>query len=125
MDPESEKRLRLFVNPFAIWTHLAFKTGEAMLATAHVAALRANAPRVAVIPTADAPPSKETRDAPPPKEARDAPPLKEARDAPPLKETRHAPTRVRHASKATRFKASRAKARNADRKRRARPRAAR
>jgi hypothetical protein len=116
MDPESEKRLRLFVNPFAIWTDLAFKTGEAMLATAHVAALRANAPRVAVIPTTDAPPPKETRDAPPPKETC---------DAPPPKETRHAPTRVRHASKATRFKASRAKARNADRKRRARPRAAR
>jgi hypothetical protein len=98
MDPESEKRLRLFVNPFAIWTHLAFKTGEAMLATAQVAALRANAPRVAVIPTADAPLPKETR---------------------------HAATRVRHASKATRFKASRAKARAADKKRRARPRAAR
>ena len=106
MDPQSEKRLRLFVNPFAIWTELAFKTGQAMLATAHAAALRANAPRVAVIPTADAPPRKETRDASP-------------------KETRHASTPVRHASKTTRFKASRAKARNADKKGRARRRAAR
>src|SRR5688572_13831745 len=106
MDPETDKRLRLFVNPFAIWTELAFKTGEAMLASAHVAALRANAPRVAVIPTADAPPPEETRDAPP-------------------KETRQAATPVRHASKAKRFKASRAKARNAGTKLRARRRAAR
>ena len=54
MDPESEKRLRLFVNPFTLWTQL--------WATAHAAAVRANtpasAPRVAVIPTADAPPMK-------------------------------------------------------------------
>jgi hypothetical protein len=55
MDPQSEKPLRLFINPFAIWTQLAFKTAEAMWASAHAAALRANAPRVAVIPTADAP----------------------------------------------------------------------
>ena len=58
MDPESEKPLRLFVNPFAIWTQLAFKTAAAMWATAHAAAVRANAPRVAVIPTADAPATK-------------------------------------------------------------------
>lgn len=62
MDPKSEKPLRLFVNPFTMWTQLAFKTGEAMWATAHAAAVRANAPantpRVAVIPTADAPPLK-------------------------------------------------------------------
>ena len=73
MDPESEKPLRLFVNPFAMWTQLAFKTGEAMWATAHAAAVRAssranatanaptNAPRVAVIPTADAPPRKASK----------------------------------------------------------------
>jgi hypothetical protein len=58
MDSKSDKPLRLFVNPFAIWTQLAFKTGEAMWASAHAAALRANARRVAVIPTADAPPPK-------------------------------------------------------------------
>ena len=117
MDPESEKRLRLFVNPFAMWTQLAFKTGEAMLASAHVAALRANAPRapaVAVIPTVDAPPSKETRDA-----------LSETRDAPPRKESPHARKRVPHVSKARRLKASRAKVRKADMKRRARSRPAR
>ena len=43
MDPESERPLRLFVNPFTMWTQLAFKTGEAMWASAHAAAVRANA----------------------------------------------------------------------------------
>ena len=61
MDPEYEKPLRLFLSPFAIWTNLALKTGQAMLATAHTAALRANAPKVAVIPTADAPRPKVSR----------------------------------------------------------------
>lgn len=59
MDSKSDQPLRLFVNPFAIWTELAFKTGEAMWASAHAVAMRANAPRVAVIPTADAPPPAE------------------------------------------------------------------
>lgn len=59
MDSKSEKPLRLFVNPFAIWTDLALKAGEAMWASAHAAALRANASKVAVIPTADAPQRKE------------------------------------------------------------------
>ena len=54
MEPHSEKPLRLFVNPFAIWTQLAFKTAEAMLASAHAAAVRANAPRVGVVPNAEA-----------------------------------------------------------------------
>lgn len=61
MDPHSEKPLRLFVNPFTIWTQLAFKTAEAMWARAHVAALRANAPRVAAIPNADAPRKAQLR----------------------------------------------------------------
>jgi hypothetical protein len=81
MNPKSEKPLRLFVNPFTIWTQLAFKTGEAMLSSAHAAAVRANAPKVAVIPTADAPPRK-------------------------------AQAPVRQASKAARFKATRAKVRS-------------
>jgi hypothetical protein len=63
MQRKSEKPLRLFVNPLALWTNLAFKTGEAMLASAHAAATRANALRVAVIPTADAPPAKPVRQA--------------------------------------------------------------
>jgi hypothetical protein len=58
MDPISQKPLRLFVNPLAIWTDLVLKSGEAMLASVvHAAAVRANAPKVAVIPAADPPPS--------------------------------------------------------------------
>jgi hypothetical protein len=63
MNSKPEKPLRLFVNPFAIWTGLAFKTGEAMLASMHAAAARANAPRVAVIAANDAPPAKQARQA--------------------------------------------------------------
>ena len=55
------KPLRLFVNPLAIWTGLAFKTGEAMMASVHAASARANAPRVAVIPATDAPAAKRVR----------------------------------------------------------------
>ena len=99
MDPESERPLRLFVNPFTMWTQLALKTGEAMWASAHAAAVRANSPRVAVIPTADAPAPK----APAPAAA-----LRKARAS------------VRQASKAARFKATRAKLRSkANAKRRA------
>lgn len=53
MDPKSGKPL--FVNPFAIWTDLALKTGAAMIASAHAVAAEAKARRVAVIPTVDAP----------------------------------------------------------------------
>lgn len=121
MNPESEKSLRLFVNPFAIWTDLAFKTAEAMWASAHVAAVRANAPKVAVIPTADAPEPK-------PAEAMlasaHAVALRNSKiaampvfDRPPRK----AQAVVRHASKAARFKATRAKLRSkANAKRRGR-----
>jgi hypothetical protein len=58
MDSKPEKPLRVFVNPFAVWTHLAFKTGEAIWASAHAAAVRANAPRVAVIPATEVPPRR-------------------------------------------------------------------
>src|SRR5918999_1794646 len=59
LDSKSEKPLRVFVNPFTIWTDLAFKTGLAMWASAHAAAVRANnSAKVAVIPTADAPAPK-------------------------------------------------------------------
>jgi hypothetical protein len=91
MDSGSQKPLRLFANPFAIWTDLAFKTGEAMLVALIPAAdapAHATAPRnakVAVIPTAEAPP------------------------------------KAKPASKAMRFKAARAKLRSkANAKRRAR-----
>jgi hypothetical protein len=102
MDPKSDKPLRLFVNPFTIWSDLALKTGEAMLATVHAAALRANGARVAVIPTADAPPPKM---AAPRVEA----PNVEAPKAEAPKVQRKI---VRHASKARRFKATKAKLRS-------------
>jgi hypothetical protein len=63
MRSKSEKPLRLFVNPLAIWTNLAFKTGEAMLASVHAVAARANAPRVAVIHTPDPPAAAPARPA--------------------------------------------------------------
>jgi len=110
MDPESERPLRLFVNPFTMWTQLALKTGEAMWATAHAAAVRANAPtnspRVAVIPTEEAPAAK-------PAEAMVASAHAAA--------LRKAKAPGRHASKAARFKATRSKLRSkANAKRRAR-----
>ena len=100
MDPKPGKTLRLFVNPFVIWTDFAFKTGEAMLASAHAAAARANAPKVGVIPTPDAP-------------------LRNA-EAPAAQPVRGAAKPARPASKAARFKATRAKVRSkANAKRRA------
>jgi hypothetical protein len=60
MDPKSGKPLRLF-NPFSIWTNFALKSGEAMLAAAQAAVARPKAPRVAVLPSADAPPPKKSR----------------------------------------------------------------
>lgn len=60
MNPKPGK-LRLF-NPLSIWTNFALKSGEAMLDAAQAAIVRpANerpVPKVAVIPTADAPPRK-------------------------------------------------------------------
>jgi hypothetical protein len=108
MNSESDKPLRLFVNPFAIWTQLAFKTGEVIWASAHAAAMRANARRVAVIPTADAPT--------PEAQAPAALPVRPAANKAEGKKP------VRQASKAARFKASRAKLRSkaASGKRRAR-----
>jgi hypothetical protein len=126
---ESEKPLRLFVNPFTMWTQLALKTGEAMWATAHAAAVRANAPahspRVAVIP------NEETRAAKPaeakpagakpagakPAEAKPAEAMVASAHAAAL---RKAKAPVRQASKAARFKATRARLRSkANAKRRA------
>src|SRR5437868_2222888 len=92
MDPKPEKPLRLFVNPFSLWSELALKTGEAMLASAHAAALGASRPTVGIIPTADAPPPKVEAPAP---------------QAPKLQ-----PKPARHASKVVRFKASKAKVRS-------------
>jgi hypothetical protein len=60
MDSKPERPLRLFVNPFAIWTDLALKAGQAMWSS-YAAAARETpapntpAPNIAVIPTAEAP----------------------------------------------------------------------
>jgi hypothetical protein len=109
MDPKPEKPLRLFVNPLSIWTDLAFKTGQALWASAHAAAVRANTTaRVAVIPTDDAPGAA-------------AKPAEPTLATAPAEAPRKARARVRQPSKAIRFKATRAKLRSkANGKRRAR-----
>ena len=56
MTPKSGKPLRLFVNPLAIWTHFAAKSGEVMLESAQAAVAQAKALKVAVLPNADDPP---------------------------------------------------------------------
>jgi hypothetical protein len=107
MDPKSEKPLRLFVNPFTVWTEVALKTGHAMWASAYAAAARSNTAKVAVIPTADAP----------------APRVRNAKVAvlPAANAPRKARAPVRQASKAARLKTTRAKPRSkANAKRRAR-----
>jgi hypothetical protein len=120
MEPKSEKPLRLLVNPFTIWTDLAFKTAEAMWASAHAAAVRANSPRVAVIPSADAPDPKAQAPAAQPA-MRPAANRVEAMVASAHAEAvRKAKAPVRQTSKAARFKATRAKLRSkANAKRRA------
>ncbi|HEY1289372.1 MAG TPA: hypothetical protein VGF58_13675, partial [Burkholderiales bacterium] len=96
----------------------ALKTGQAMWASAHAAAVQANAPRVAVIPTADAP-------APKPAEkllaTAHAAALRSAKGAIPdaSAATRRTNATPRQPSKAAGFKAKRAKLRSkAPRKRR-------
>lgn len=74
MPSKPEKPLRLFVNPLAVWSNLALKAGEAMLASAHAAASRTNALRVAVLPTADVPQKAQA-----PKKARANPARAKAR----------------------------------------------
>lgn len=116
MDPKSEKSLRLFINPFTLWSDLAFKTGQAMWASAHAAAVRANVANVAVIPTPDAP-------APNPKTAKPAEETFESAETeavgnakvavlPAVNAPRKAKATARQPSKAARFKATRAKLRS-------------
>lgn len=113
MDPKSEKPLRLFINPFALWTDLAFKTGQAMWASAHAAALRSNAAtRVAVIPSADAPgPNKQDA-----KSAEESAPAEGVRDSKvavlPVANMPRKPRPLGQPSKVVRFKATRAKLRS-------------
>ena len=126
MNGESEKPLRLLVNPFTIWTDLAFKTGEALWASAH-AAVRASEPKVAVVPTADAPTPKPQTPAKPAESILAAAHPEALRNAklavPPAADAlpRKARASVRQASKAVRLKATRTKLRSkANAKRRAR-----
>jgi hypothetical protein len=117
LDSKSEKPLRL-INPFTIWTDLAFKTGLAMWASAHAAAVRANtSANVAVIPTADAPAPKVQEAAKPAEEmlaSAHAEALRYTKVAvlPAADAPRKARAAVRQPSKAVRFKATRAKLRS-------------
>lgn len=49
MSQDSEKPLRLFVDPFAAWRQFALKTAEMIAASACAGAAQASAVRVAVI----------------------------------------------------------------------------
>lgn len=49
MSQDQEKPLRLFVDPFAAWRELAFKTAEMIAASAQAGVARASAVRVAVL----------------------------------------------------------------------------
>lgn len=51
MSQDSEKPLRLFVDPFAAWRQFALKTAEMIAASACAGAAQASAVRVAVIDT--------------------------------------------------------------------------
>ena len=113
MDPEKPPPL---VNPFTIWTQLALKTGEAMWASAHAAAVRANAPtnspRVAVIPTAEAPAPKAQSPAAQPAVRPAANPAEALVASAHAAAVRKAKAPGRQTSKAARFKATRAKLRS-------------
>jgi hypothetical protein len=61
MDPKSDKPLPLLINPFTFWT--------AMWASAHAAVRASSAPKVAVIPTPDAPAPRQPKAAKPAKHA--------------------------------------------------------
>lgn len=120
MDRKFEKPLRLFVNPFTVWTEVALKTGHAMWASAHAAAVR-NTANVAVIPTADAPaPRAEPAEMPAPAHA-EAPRNAKVAVLPAANAPRKARAPAPQASKVARLKTRPAKMRRkANAKRRAR-----
>lgn len=68
------------MNPFALWTDILLKSGKAVLESMQEAAARAERPRVAVVPTADAPPPTRPR-AKPKRKARAKPKTKAKRRA--------------------------------------------
>jgi hypothetical protein len=53
MDPKSGKPRPLLVNPFAIWTEFALRSGQAMLESTQAVLIGAQTPKVAVVPSAD------------------------------------------------------------------------
>lgn len=57
----SGKLLRPIATPFAVGTDFALRSGKGILSLAQRAAERLGGAKVAVIPTADAPPTKATR----------------------------------------------------------------
>jgi hypothetical protein len=62
MSQDQGKPLRLFVDPFAAWRELAFKTAEMIAASAHAGAASASRVRVAVIDERpSAPPAVQPR----------------------------------------------------------------
>jgi len=114
----TEKPLRLFFNPFTIWTDLAMKTGHAMWASAYAAAASSNAAaKVGVIPTRDAPAPKALELAGAAEHMAESAQGEAQRRAevavlPVANPPRKARAPVRRPSKAARFKANRAKLRS-------------
>jgi len=98
MDPKSGKPPRLLVNPFAMWTDLALRSGRAMLESTQAALTRAPTPKVAVLPSADS----SSPDALPAKPASAESPSPEAPPSP--KALRAKPQRRKVASKPKRKK---------------------
>ena len=88
MEPKSGKPPLIFVNPFAIWTELALKAGEAIMASVQAAS---DPRKVAVIPPADAPAPKAAAPA--------APAAKRARKSSPAAPARSAPAKSRSKTK--------------------------
>jgi hypothetical protein len=70
----SERPLRLFVDPFAAWRELAFKTAEMIAASAHAGAASASPIRVAVIDERERPLRAAVSDTAVPEPARAAKP---------------------------------------------------
>lgn len=87
MSQDQGKPLRLFVDPFAAWRELAFKTAEMIAASAHAGAASASRMQVAVI--------DERPSAPPPVQRRE-------KMAPARTSARKATTKKRHNKRAKR-----------------------
>lgn len=67
MSQDQEKPLRLFMDPFAAWRELAFKTAQMIAASAQAGAARAAPVRVAVLEERERPAQRPAEPARPPK----------------------------------------------------------